>query len=115
MKISIALLTITLAGCGASSNLTFAPPSHPSGYPVFIIADVGGCAFQVQDMILTGKELSEWMVSIPDKSRQIDIVVNDDGRSCVSRAERLMRAAGFANLALRHSGGANYPSGLPPR
>ncbi len=102
-------------GCASSSTLEFAPPEQPAGYPVFINTRFGGCAYQVQDMILTGKELADWLMGLLDKSWRIDIVVEEGRGSCVNRAARYVRNAGFSDIVLRQRGDVAYPSGLPPR
>ena len=114
MKSFSCLLTLSLSGCIATSILTYAPRELEAGYPVFVGSKGSDCLFQVQDMIVDRKQLSEWMRDLSDKSRGVDLVVANGAESCASRAERTVRNAGFDKIAFRRKRDTDYPSGIPP-
>ena len=114
MKICAILFALALSGCATSQSLSLASRDLPPGYPVFGNADQRQCSFQVQDMILKSRSLSEWMMQLPSKSIQIDLVTVGEHQACAERAAKIVRSAGFTNVFLRRSGDVKYPSGLPP-
>ena len=114
MKSFSCLLALSLSGCIATPILTYAPRELEAGYPVFVGSKGTDCLFQVEDMILNRKQLSEWMRDLSDKSRGVDLVVANGAEPCASRADRTVRNAGFYKIAFRRKGDAAYPSGIPP-
>ena len=114
MKSLTCLLALGLSGCVMSPTQSYASRDLAPGYPVFIDSDGSRCLFQVQDMLVGKKQFFEWMKDLPDKSRQVDVVVADDSEACADRAHRIIRDAGFAIIAHRREGDVVYPSGLPP-
>ncbi|MEP3049932.1 MAG: hypothetical protein ABJP48_09745 [Erythrobacter sp.] len=114
MKSLNCILALGLCGCAMSPTLSYAPRDLDAGYPVFITGDGSDCHYQVQDMLVSRKQLSEWMQDLPDKSWQVDLVVADGGEACAMRVHRIVNDAGFARIAYRKGGDVVYPSGLPP-
>ena len=114
MKSVSCLLALSLSGCIATPILTYASCELEAGYPVFVGSKGSDCLFQIQDMIVNRRQLSEWMRDLPDKSRRVDLVVDNGAGSCASRADRTVRNAGFVEIAFRRRGDADYPSGIPP-
>ncbi|MBX7494921.1 hypothetical protein K3172_03505 [Qipengyuania sp. 6B39] len=114
MKSFACFLALGLAGCVTTPNLTYAPSDLEAGYPVFVHSDGSDCRFQVQDMRVSRKQLSEWMMDLPDKSRRIDLVVAIGAEPCAMSAHSTVRNAGFIKIAFRRQGAVSYPSGLPP-
>lgn len=114
MKTCVILFGLALSGCATSQSLSLASRDLSPGYPVFVDADQRQCIFQVQDMILKSRSLSDWMMKLPSKSRQIDLVTASEHQACVERAAKIVRSAGFTNVILRRMGDVEYPSGLPP-
>jgi hypothetical protein len=113
-KTAIALLGLALAGCAMPARPGLAASDLPAGYPVYVSSDWGKCTFQVQDMILEGRELTAWMAKMPDRSWQVDLVLSDADMKCANRAERIVRSVGFEKIFFRRPVDAHYPSGLPP-
>jgi hypothetical protein len=112
--LAIGLVTL-LTGCTATAPLEFSPVEQPAGYPVFIGVEDGSCRYGVQDMILMGdNSLADWMNGLPEKSRQIDLVLESGAAKCIARAQRLMLKAGFSDVRLRKRGDVIYFGGLPP-
>ena len=114
MKSVSCLLALSLSGCIATPILTYASCELEAGYPVFVGSKGSDCLFQIQDMIVNRRQLSEWMRDLPDKSRRVDLVVANGAGSCAIRADRTVRNAGFVEIAFRRRGDADYPSGIPP-
>lgn len=115
MKRLICGPVLFLMGCTTTSSPNFAPASLAAGYPIFITSSVAECRYGVQDMIfIRNKDLADWMNDLPNKSRQIDLVVEDERNSCASHARKISEDAGFKTILLRKRGDVTYPSGLPP-
>ena len=114
MKSSCCLLALGLAGCATSTNFTFAPRELVAGYPVFVDSNGAKCLFQVQDMLVDRKQLSEWMMDLTDKARRVDLVVAKGAEACASRARRTIRNAGFVEIEFRREGDVIYLNGQAP-
>ncbi|WP_411340224.1 hypothetical protein V6U71_21005 [Sphingopyxis sp. J-6] len=115
MKYLVVGLAGLLAGCAGMAPLEFSSAEQYAGYPVFVGSEGGKCRYGVQDMIsMDGNSLFNWMKGLPEKSRQIDLVLDSETEKCVGRARQLMIKAGFTDIHLRKFGDLTYTSGLPP-
>lgn len=111
------MLTHALVAIAAVVGASQSNPSLQLGYPVFPRVHEGKCAYVIQDMVMTSqKDALEWMRSLPDKSWQVDIVIDQESSGrCVKSARSLTRKAGFTNIVVRRGSGDEYRGGLPPR
>ena len=114
MKSFCCLLVLGLTGCATSTNFTYAPHELAAGYPVFVDSNGAECLFQVQDMLVDRKQLSEWMTGLTDKARRVDLVVAKGAEACASRAGRTIRNAGFVEISFRRKGDLIYSNGQAP-
>jgi hypothetical protein len=111
------MLTHALVAVAAVIGAPQSTPAPLRGYPVFARLAEGKCTYLIQDMIMTNqRDALEWMRSLPDKSRQVDIVIDQPSSDrCVKSAKSLTRKAGFTNIVVRRGSGSEYSGGLPPR
>lgn len=104
MGLNVLLLSAALAGAAK-------PEPVELGYPLFPQILEGRCVILIQDMIISRRsDALDWMRSLSDKSRRIDIVVDDRTSSerCTRVAKSVVRQAGFVNVVVRRGSGSEY-------